>query len=67
MKETFGIVGLILIILVLIGVGPVLTLLSINALFGTDIVINVWTYLSVCWLNLTTFGGLSTAIRNSKK
>ena len=67
MKETFGIIGLIVIILVLIGAGPVLTLISINALFGTGIAINVWTYLAVFWLNLTTFGGLNMAIRSSKK
>jgi hypothetical protein len=47
----FGVVGLILLLVVLIGVGPVLTIMSLNTLFGLGIAINIWTWLSVAWLS----------------
>jgi 5-bromo-4-chloroindolyl phosphate hydrolysis protein len=47
----FGVVGLILLVVVLIGIGPVLTILALNTLFGLGIVINIWTWLSVAWLS----------------
>jgi hypothetical protein len=47
----FGVVGLILLVVVLIGAGPVLTILALNTLFGLGIAINIWTWLSVAWLS----------------
>ena len=67
MKSTAVIILLILFAIVVVGLGPILTIISLNTLFNLGIAVNVWTWLSVCWMNLTTFGGLSLAIKNSKK
>jgi len=52
MKETLGITGLIILIIVLIGAGPLITIWSMNTLFSLNIVYNFWTWLSVAWLGL---------------
>jgi hypothetical protein len=44
-----------------------LTIASLNTLFGLNIAYTVYTYLSVMWLNLATFGGLGLSIRSLKK
>ena len=46
----FGIVGIIILAIILIGIGPVLTILALNTLFLLTIPINIWTWLSVVWL-----------------
>lgn len=43
---------LLVFFLTLIFVGPVLTIASLNTLFGLVIPVTVWTYLSVMWLGL---------------
>ena len=50
MKEALGITGIIVILVIFVGLGPILTLMSINTLFGLNIAINFWTWLSVVWL-----------------
>lgn len=60
MKEVLGITGLVILIIFLIGVGPILTLMSINTLFNMNIAYNFYTWLSTVWLCLLAFG-------NSKK
>lgn len=50
--EALGITGFVILLIVLIGVGPILTLISINTLFGLNIAINFWTWLSVVWLGI---------------
>ena len=62
-----AIIGVLVFLLAVILVGPFLTLASLNTLFGLNIAYTAWTYLSVMWLNLTTFGGLSLSIRSLKK
>lgn len=62
-----AIIGVLVFLLAVILVGPLLTLASLNTLFGLNIAYTVWTYLSVMWLNITTFGGLSMAIRRLKQ
>ena len=52
--------------LVLLGLGPILTTMSLNALFNLGIAYNIYTWLSVAWLNFTTFGGLAMAINRLK-
>ena len=62
------IIGLaVVFLLVLLGIGPFLTIFAINTVFNLSIAYNIYTWLSVAWLNLTTFGGLSLAIRNLKQ
>lgn len=54
--KALGVTGLIILLIVLIGVGPILTIMSINALFGLNIAINFWTWLSVVWLGIVLNG-----------
>ena len=56
MKELLGITGLVILLIVLIGVGPILTIMSVNALFGLNIAINFYTWLSVVWLGIVLNG-----------
>lgn len=67
MKYLVSVGFIVVLMLVIMGLGPLLTIASLNALFNLGISYNVWTYLSVMWLNLTTSGGLGLAIRNLKK
>ena len=62
-----AIVGALVVLLAVLVAGPLLTIGALNTLFGLNIAYTVWTYLSVMWLNLTTFGGLSVAIRSLKQ
>ena len=67
-KTEVVIIGLaVVFLLVLLGIGPFLTIAAINTVFNLNIAYSIYTWLSVVWLNLTTFGGLSLAIRNLKK
>ena len=62
-----AIIGAILVLIALMFVSPLLTIASLNTLFGLNIAYTFSTYLSVMWLNITTFGGLSVAIRSLKQ
>ena len=55
-KEALGITGIVVLLVILIGLGPILTLMSINTLFGLNIAINFWTWLSVVWLGIVLNG-----------
>ena len=62
-----AVIGALVVLLAVIIAGPLLTIASLNTLFGLNIAYTLYTYLSVMWLNITTFGGLSVAIRSLKK
>jgi Na+/proline symporter len=65
--KIIGVVLLSILIVVLLGIGPILTIISINTLFMTQIPITIWTWLAMLWLKLTTVGaviGLLKQIRN---
>ena len=62
-----AIMGAILVMLASMFVSPLLTIASLNTLFGLNIAYTFSTYLSVMWLNLTTVGGLGLAIRSLKQ
>ena len=62
-----AIIGALIALLAVIIAGPILTIASLNTLFGLNIAYTVWTYLSVMWMNLATFGGLCLSIRSLKK
>lgn len=47
-----GITGVILFVAGFFIVGPWITILAINQLFGTAIQLNLWNWLSVMWLHL---------------
>ena len=65
--QTTVLILVLLLSLVLIGLGPLLTILSINVLFGLNIAYNFSTWCAMFWLQMVTFGGLSMAIHNLKK
>jgi hypothetical protein len=46
------IVGFGLLLLVLIAVGPFITIWALNTLFGLGIAYTFWTWLAVVWLGL---------------
>ena len=54
--KTFGIISLILLAIILIGIGPVLTIISLNAVFGLAIGITIWNWLAVLWLSMLVAG-----------
>ena len=62
-----AIIGALVVLLAVIIAGPLLTIASLNTLFGLNIAYTVYTYLSVMWLNLATFGGLGLSIRSLKQ
>jgi Na+/proline symporter len=65
--KIIGVVLLLALIVVLLGIGPILTIISINTLFMTQIPVTIWTWLAMLWLKLTTVGaviGLLKQIRN---
>ena len=62
-----AIIGALVVLLGVIIVGPLLTIALLNTLFGLSIAYTFWTWLSVGWLNLATFGGLGLSIRSLKK
>ena len=62
-----AIISALVVLFALMVVSPLLTIASLNTLFGLNIAYTVWTYLSVMWLNLATFGGLGLSIRSLKK
>ena len=62
-----AIVGALVVLLAVIIAGPLLTIASLNTLFGLNIAYTFWTWLSVGWLNFVTFGGLGLSIRSLKQ
>ena len=62
-----AVIGALVVLLAVIFVAPILTIASLNTLFGLNIAYTLYTYLSVMWLNITTFGGLNVAIRSLKQ
>ena len=47
-----AIIGALVVLLGVIIAGPLLTIASLNTLFGLNIAYTVWTWLSVAWLNI---------------
>ena len=62
-----AIIGALVFLLGMLIISPFLTIGALNTLFGLSIAYTFWTWLSVGWLNLATFGGLSLSIRSLKQ
>lgn len=62
-----AIIGALIFLLGMLIIGPFLTIASLNTLFGLNIAYTFWTWLSVAWMNLATFGGLGLSIRSLKQ
>ena len=55
--------GLLLVLLVgVIILAPLATIAALNTIFGLSIVYTFWTWLSIVWLQVTTFGSIASAI-----
>ena len=50
-----AIIGALVFLLGMLTISPFLTIAAINTLFNLSIAYNIYTWLSVGWLNLTTF------------
>ena len=61
--KILGVMLFVIFLLFLLGIGPVLTILSLNALFNTGIAVNVWSWLSVAWLHLIAAGAVRGGIK----
>jgi hypothetical protein len=48
----FGVFGIILFVIGLFILGPWLTILAVNQLFGTAIQLTFWNWLAVAWLHI---------------
>lgn len=57
---------LIVLIIALIGIGPVLTIMAMNALFNLSIGITFWNWIAVVWLSMVA-NGIATARYKSKE
>ena len=55
---------LLILALALIVLAPLMTISSLNVLFGLGIEFTVWTWASMFWLHAVTFGGVISAVRS---
>ena len=63
-KDITVIISVLVLVALILGIGPILTIMSLNVLFSTGIAINFYSWLSTVWLMATTFGGIQTAIKS---
>ena len=49
---SLGIVGLLALVALLLVVGPFLSILAVNQLFGTTIALTFWNWVCVAWLHM---------------
>jgi hypothetical protein len=59
------VLALIILLLVIIAVFPLLTIAALNTLFALGIQYTLWTWLSVVWIQMMTFGGVAASARKS--
>ncbi len=62
--NAFIIMAVALIVVMLLG--PFVTIWSLNTLFGLDIAYTVWTWLAMFWLSMVTFGGVASAVNRNR-
>lgn len=63
MNDTNKLVAALIIITLIIGLiilSPMFTIVALNTLFGLDIAMNFWTWLSAFWLQMLLVGGYSS-------
>lgn len=64
---SFGILGIVAFVLLMIVFGPFLSIWSLNTLFGLGIAYSFKTWLAAIWIQMVTFGGLQSTIKNKKE
>ncbi len=57
----FGVGGVLALIVGLFIIGPILTILAVNHLFGAGIAINFWNWVSVAWLHIVVASTTSSS------
>ena len=57
-KDLTVIISVIVLAVLILGIGPILTIMSLNVLFSTGIAINFYSWMSTVWIMTVTFGGL---------
>lgn len=62
----FGVLGIVAFVLLMIVFGPFVSIWSLNTLFGLGIAYTFKTWLAAIWIQMVTFGGLQTTIKNNK-
>lgn len=65
--KILGFILMVVFLLFLFGIGPVLTILSLNTLFNTGIVISFWSWLSVAWLHMIAAGAVRGGIKLARE
>lgn len=58
---TLGIGGVLALVVGIFIIGPILSILAVNHLFGTTIAINFWNWVSVAWLHIVVASTTSTS------
>ncbi len=66
MSDANKIFLLVLALIALLLAGPLLTIWSLNTLFGLGIPYTLMTWLATAWLYTVTFGNVAHAIRRNK-
>lgn len=64
--KILAVVLLVVLAVVMFGLGPILTILSLNTLFNTGIAISFWSWLSVVWLHLIAAGAVRSGVKLSQ-
>lgn len=61
--KAFFVILAIIVVVAFIGLGPVLTIWSLNTLFATNIAVSIGSWFSVAWLQLIAAGAAGAGIR----
>lgn len=59
MKEAL----LVLFLLAIVVVAPIFTIMALNTVFALGIPLTFWTWLSIVWLQMVTFGGVAASFK----
>lgn len=65
MDKVIGVLLTLGVFVLVIAIGPIFTLWSINFLFHTEIPINFYSWCAVAWLTFIIRGGIKTQFSNS--
>ena len=58
MRDFLVITAVVILLIILLGVGPLITIWSLNTLFNLAIGFNFWTWCAMVWVQLVSFGSV---------
>lgn len=67
MSESNKILAIVLVLIALLIFSPVITIWSLNTLFGLAIPYTLATWFATVWLSMVTFGNVVTAVNKKRK